>query len=510
VADIGPMTLCSPSLLAMAVLSPLDPGSWITGYWSDSSVKWTAHAIAAGVPEDGYTVNALSGNSSSSIAGESNLTVKDGPDVVEINTGKITAAFAKTGNTLVHEIKTSNGQVVGQNGKLILRSQSSVFDDEDKQGQPPTNYFNFESKIDNVTVTKDNTARALVTVRGDHRQVKAANSSAPAHKDWLPFVVRFYLYANSESIRIVHSLIFDGVPASDFVRGIGLRFDVPLDDEFYDRHVRIAGVDGGIHNEAVRGITGLRRDPGQAVRTAQYEGKKTPPTRVSSRLKWIPTWNDYSLTQLCSDGFTLKKRTKAGQSWINIPGSTRAGGLAYLGGATKGGLALGLRNFWKQYPSQLDISNAATDVGSLTVWLYSPAAQPQDTRPIHDGLGEGGYADQLDALEITYEDWEGGYDSPYGVAKTSELFLFGFDSTPESDTLATLAEHMSSPPVLVADRDHIAQSEALGTYWQSPENSSASSQTIEDHLDFLTKFYQGQVSQRKWHGFWDHGDVMHT
>jgi hypothetical protein len=97
------------------------------------------------------------------------------------------------------------------------------------------------------------------------------------------------------------------------------RFEVPLEDEFYDRHIRIDVVDGGILNEAVPGITGLRRDPGQAVRTAQCEGKKTPAletwdTRVSSRLKWIPTWNDYSLTQLSSDGFTLKKRTKAGQS----------------------------------------------------------------------------------------------------------------------------------------------------------------------------------------------------
>jgi hypothetical protein len=352
-----------------------------------------------------------------------------------------------------------------------------VFDDEDKQGQPVTDFLNFESNIDNVTVSRGNTARALVTVRGDHRQVNAGNSSAPSHKDWLPFVVRFYPYADSESIRIVHSLIYDGAPA--------------------------------------RGITGLRRDPGQAVRTAQYQGKKTPAldtwdTRVSSRLKWIPTWNDYSLTQLSSDGFTLKKRTKAGQSWINIPGSTRAGGLAYLGGATKGGLALGLRNFWKQYPSQLDISNAATDVGSITVWLYSPAARPLDTRPFHDGLGEEKFADQLDALEITYEDWEGGYDSPHGIAKTSELFLFGFESTPESDTLAALTEYIDSPAVLVADRDHIAKSEALGTYWQSPKNSSASSQTIENNLNFLTKFYQGQVTQRKWYGFWDHGDVMHT
>jgi hypothetical protein len=187
--------------------------SWITGYWSDSSVKWTAHAIAAGVPEDSCTVNALSKNSTSSIAGGSQLTVKNQADSIEISTGRITATFAKTGNALVREIKTTNGQVIGQNGKLVLRSQSSVFDDEDKHGQPAINYFNFESNIDNVTVSKDNTARALLTVRGIHRQAGAGNSSAPAHKDWLPFVVRFYLYANSESIRIVHSLIYDGVPA---------------------------------------------------------------------------------------------------------------------------------------------------------------------------------------------------------------------------------------------------------------------------------------------------------
>lgn len=492
--------------------------SWITGYWSDGSVKWTAHATTAGALADEYTVNAFSKDSRTSESVPStNLTVADSSDAIEIDTGKISVMFPKAGSILVQEIKTPNGQVVGQHGRLILRSQSAVFDDEDGKGQPLIHYFNFESKIHNITVSNHNLARALVTVRGDHQQISVGNSStsAPEHKNWLPFVIRFYLYAGSESIRIVHSLIFDGVPETDFVRGIGLRFDVPLGDEYYDRHIRIAGVDGGMLNEAVQGITGLRRDPGEAVRMAQYEGKKTPAldtwdSRVSSRLNRIPTWNDYSLTQMSSDGFILKKRTQAGQSWINIPGGTRAGGLAYLGGATKGGLAVGLRDFWKQYPSQLDISNAATDLGSITMWLYSPSAQPLDTRRFHNGLGEQDYADQLDALEITYEDWEGGYDTPYGVAKTSELFLFGFENTPGSDTLATLTEYINSPPVLVADRDHIARSEALGTYWQHPKNSSASAQIIEDHLNFLTDFYQGQVEQRRWYGFFDHGDVMHT
>ena len=195
------------------------------------------------------------------------------------------------------------------------------------------------SKITEVTVNEQASVRALVTVRGNHTVQDGGN-----HEDWLPFVLRFYLYANSDSIRLVHSLVFDGAANEDLITGVGIRFSVPLEgEEQYDRHVRFAGVDGGLISEAVQGITGLRRDPGAVVRTAQVDGDVLPDTstwdvRVSSRLRWIPTWGDYSLSQLSSDGFTLKKRTKAGQSWVSVGGGTRSGGLAYLGGATKVGL----------------------------------------------------------------------------------------------------------------------------------------------------------------------------
>jgi hypothetical protein len=229
--------------------------------------------------------------------------------------------------------------------------------------------------------------------------------------------------------------------------------------------VRIAGVDGGLLSEAVKGITGLRRDPGEAVRDAQFNGEATPSTdtwdtRVSSRLHWIPDWNDYTLSQLSPDGFTLKKRTKPGQSWVNIQGSTRSGGLAYLGGATRGGLAVGLRNFWKHYPVGLDIRNAATDTGEVTAWLYSPEAQPLDLRPYHDGLGQETYEDELDALEITYEDWEEGFNTPYGIARTNELYIYAFEQTPPQEKLSDLVEHTNNPPVLYAEPEYVHETKA--------------------------------------------------
>jgi hypothetical protein len=465
-------------------------------------------------PASEYVITAFTSNKSTTFPSKrqhDGINTHDNGGEIIVSTGKITAVFPKRGNILVSSIKRDN-KIVGTNGRLVLRSQSGTPDD-DEDGKPTSiNYFSFASKISNITVSKNNIARTLVTVHGIHTV-----SGQDVHNDWLPFVVRFYLYANSEAIRIIHTIIYDGDATKDFISGIGLRFDIPLaGEELYNRHVRVAGVDGGLLHEAVQGITGLRRDPGAAVRTAQYNGTATPDnstwdSRVTSRLQWIPSWSDYRLTQLSSDGFNLKKRTKAGQSWVKIPSGTRSGGLAYLGGATVGGLAIGLRDFWKKYPTSLDIANAATDTGSITLWLYSPQAGPMDLRPYHDGLGEDTYAKQLDALEITYEDYENGYNTPYGIGRTNELYVYAFGSTPSPDTLAKLVSHTNNPPVLSPEPAHIRDSKAIGSYWNVPGAvATAQAQTIESNMDFLIKFYEKQIEQRRWYGFWDHGDIMHT
>ncbi|KAF2023176.1 hypothetical protein EK21DRAFT_95122 [Setomelanomma holmii] len=423
--------------------------SWATAYWPDGSLKWTGHALGATenppaeytiTPSNPGTMNAsrLRRQSTGSVQ------VHDDGEEVAVSTGKITVTFPKTGDALIKSITTGN-KTVGVNGRLILRSQTGTPDDAEDGKPTNIDYFAFVSKVQNVTVSKDNTARVLVTVSGSHTV-----DGEGSHSDWLPFTVRFYLYANSEAIRIIHIIIYDGQSKQDFIAGIGLRFDVLLaGEELYNRHVRIAGVEGGLLREAVQGVTGLRRDPGAGVRSAQFNGSITPgkgtwDTQVTSRLQWIPAWNDYRLTQLSPGGFNLMKRTKAGQGWVKIPGGTRSGGLVYLGGATVGGLALGLRDFWKKYPTSPDISKAATDTGSITLWLYSPQAAPMDVRPYQDGLGE--------------------------------------DTT-----------------------------RAIGTYWDVPGVvDTAAAEKIESNMEFLIKFYGDQVEQRRWYGFWDHGDIIHT
>ncbi|GAB7361069.1 hypothetical protein MBLNU230_g1109t1 [Neophaeotheca triangularis] len=482
--------------------------TWPTAYWPDGSIKWTAHAIAASnTTFDEYTINVSSdgGSAHASSDNHGGVTVTQNDDYVEVDTGSIAAKFPKSGHSIISEIMSSSGNVIGENGRLVLQHKSEF------AGRDVTH---FESNILDVTVQEESgPVRALVTVKGNHT---VQGDSGDSHAPWLPFQLRFYMYANSEAIRVVHSVIYDGDQNSDFIAGLGLRFDVPLNDKLYNRHVRIANQEGGFLSEAVLGITGLRRDPGEEIRDAQIEGVPLPPEeewdeRVTSRLQWIFPWKEYSLDQLSPDGFTMDKRVDTQWGRVKIAGGTRAGGLAYLGGATSGGLALGLRDFWQQYPVSLDIRNATDDAGELTLWLYSPKAEPMDLRPYHGVAGQETFEDQLDALDITYEDYQPGWDTPYGNAKTHELYIFGFESTPSTDHLADLTENMHDPPVLVAEPGYMASTEALGDYWYTlPNVTSEATQEIEGNLQFLMDFYMRQVEDHRWYGWWDYGDVMHT
>lgn len=509
--------------------------SWNTAYWPDGSIKWTGHALPGLSPyPTSVSVDCVRSPPSSS-ADSSEETPFQGQTVTPIrlvlsseailvDTGKIRVVFPKSGASIVEKIEHSHsGKVVAENGHLVLRSQTSL-QSEDEEAESSTTTYALRGQVSKAEVENSGPVRVVVRIEGEHQQLPVTNQRQPSAPGWLPFILRFYLYANSESVRIVHTIIYDQDPESHYIRGIGVRFHVPLEGEHsYNRHVRFAGVHGGIFGEAVQGVTGLWKDPGSEVRRAQVCGQTTPDFKnwnpaFQSRLQWIPHWNDFTLTQLSADGFTMKKRTKAGHSWVNIPGGTKADGLAYLGGANNGGLAVGMRHFWERYPTQIDVRNADANRGEITMWLYSPVAEPLDMRPYHDGLGQETYDEQLDALQITYEDWEPGTATPYGIGRTNELYLHVFASTPDNKTLSELVKDMQNPGTLFAQSEHIYQTKAFGNYWtpfssvHSPDNHTPSPAKTEilRNLEFLFDFYKTQISQRRWYGFWDHGDIMHT
>ena len=467
--------------------------SWPLACWPDGTLKWTGHALPADAPA-AESFELLPGTL---VASAKPLAVTETAGAIEIDTGIIKVSVAKSGRELI-PLVTRDGREILRHGRLVMLRQD--------QPAPAAAPEPFEGEISKVTLEQNGPVRAVVRIEGRH--------ASATGRTWLPFIVRLYLYAGGESIRALHTIIFDGDEQKDFISGLGLRLGVPLSDAHYDRHVRFAGEEAGLFAEAVQGLTGLRRDPGRAVRDAQLAGHRCPPqsewsAAVVKGLKYIPVWGDYTLAQLSADGFEIRKRTKPGYTWIKSASGRRAGGTGYLGGPS-GGVAFGLRNFWQSYPAQFDIRGASGDEAEVTLWFWSPEAAPMDLRGYHDGMGEDTYAKQTEGLDITYEDFEPGFDKPEGVARTSELFLWALPVTPSRERLVELAAAVRTPPVLVCRPEYYHAAGVFGGIWNLPDRSSPPKARIEDQLDFNFAYYLKQQAQHRWFGFWNYGDVMHT
>ncbi|NUT04608.1 MAG: Tat pathway signal sequence domain protein [Hamadaea sp.] len=476
--------------------SPVPVQSWPLAYWPDGTLKWSAHATAVQTPADSYTLAA-----GTPAAPTTAVTVTDQESYLDVDTGVIRARIRKRGRELISQIWRGDVEIA-RKGTLVNLRQDHIEEDEEKAAPRDR----FESDIHTVTVEQSGPIRAVVRIEGTHTNERG--------KSWLPFTVRLYFYAGAENIRMMHTFVYDRDGSRDYIAGLGVRFRVPMRDAAYDRHVRFVGDGHGMLTEAVKGITGLRRDPGATVRAAQVAGTKLadPSTwdqRVTTRLQYIPEWGDYTLSQLSADGYTLKKRTKKGYGWIGVDQGRRAAGVAYVGGVS-GGFAFGLRDFWQRHPTQLDIREAHTEEAEVTVWLWSPQAEPMDMRFYHDGMGQDTYPEQLEGLNITYEDYEPEFGTPYGIARTSELTFWALAATPAATRLADIADQVRTPPQLINPVAHLVSSKVFGGLFAPVDRSHPVKAVIEDHLDFLFGFYQRQVEQRHWYGFWDYGDIMHT
>ncbi|UUA74194.1 exo-rhamnogalacturonan lyase family protein [Cellvibrio sp. QJXJ] len=475
--------------------------TWVMATWPDGSVKWTGHATAAGQAL-GQTFHIekseLKGRAPKA---KHSVTIGESGKKLLIDTGVIRCVVNTQGEVIIDEITRAKKTLL-QNAQFIGQRQNQT----EADGEQPLQVEHFSAQIQQADIEQRGPLRAVVKLSGMHR---TANG-----REWLPFSLRLYFHAGGDAVRISHSFIFDGDEQQDFIRALGLRFDVLQRDETYNRHVRFVGEGNGLWAESPQGITGLRRDPGKAVREAQINGVATPALntwdkRVSERLQFIPVWNDYSLSQVNANGFSIKKRTKAGHAWIDVDQGKRASGVAYVGGAS-GGVLFGMRDFWQLHPTQIDIRNAGTPTAQATMWIWSPDAPPMDLRFYHDGMGMDTYAKQIEGLEITYEDYEPGFGSPQGIARTTDMMLYALDATPSREQCIDLADSIRTPAQIIAAPQTYLDAGVFGGLWSLPDRSTPIKKIVEDRLDWSIDFYQQQIDQRHWYGFWNYGDVMHT
>lgn len=458
--------------------------TWPLAYWPDGSMKWTGHAISAGPDLSGP----LSVSAGAAAAPGNAVRIERLAGGFEVDTGAVQCRIRGEGPAFIESLKIA-GREVARDGRLVGLLENS----SDSQAGRVVRYEDFGCQINRVTPEQQGPVRAVVRIEGVHKNRASGRA-------WLPFVLRLYFYAGVETVHMVHSFVFDGDQEKDFIRGLGMRFSVPMRQQEHNRHVRLAG-ETGMFAEPVRLIAG-RRNPAPDLYARQIAGKPVPDLDTlpgKENVAMMAVWNDYKLAQNSPDSFSIQKRTGSQSSWIQSAAGGRSPGLAFAGD-TDGGIALAMKNFWQYAPTGMEITGASTDVAELTLWLWSPDAPAMDLR--HYDTREHG-------LEASYEDIDAGFSTATGIARTTEIFLRPFREVPANEELLKLARAASRTPRLTCTPEYLHSIPVFGI-WSLPDRSTAGRKWVEDQLDQGIAFYQGQVEQRRWYGFWDYGDVMHS
>lgn len=462
-------------------------------FWPDGSVKWTAHAavFSEGAPAPRLQKGTSAWDRTDPPHG---VTVTPNSNGWAVDTGVAIWVVPSSGDRLF------GAAMAG--GRVLLNQVTGVCLHEGRSPSEATSEFEstvtvgeHRAVVTSARLETQGPLQVVVRQEGHHR--------SPDGRTWLPFILRSTFYAGQASVGLVHTLIYDGDPQVDFIKGLGLRFSVPQTGDGWNRHSVFAG-ETGVIREAAQGLM-LRQDKlHPEVYRAQHGGHAVDidavgDPRYRELVEDLAVWNDYRLSQATSDSFTLRKRTGAGCCWVDSWSGRRARGVAFAGTAGLGGVSVGMRHFWQKAPSALEIGALAAPESLVTAWLWSPDAPAMDLR----------HYDTQTHMDSSYEGFHELRATPVGVANTSELRVDLFAAFPSDDDLMAVARALESPPLLVCPPETYLEARVFGQ-WAAVDRSTPARAAVEDQLASFFSFYQNEIDQRRWYGFWNYGDVMHT
>lgn len=512
--DEGDVFPATPLQLKVNEYQDIPVDTWPLAYWPDGSVKWSGVAGVIPAGTERLTLEKASKKvKTTNKQPKASISITETPENIQVETGVLSVYIPRHGEFLIDSL-LYKGTKVGEKARLVCSTQSGPV----LENTSRVSFFHYAGEIKSVSIERAGSVRALVKLEGVHRNrnkgISTDNSNSEDdslnNREWLPFVVRLYFYAGSEQIKMVHSFIYDGDQKMDFIRSLGIRFDVPMREALYNRHVAFSCADGGVWSEPVQPLVGRRMltmpqiQDDLSLQQQQMEGKRIPPYEAFDEknrelLNDWASWNDYRLSQLTADAFSIRKRTNGDAPWIGTFSGTRSDGYAFAGDIT-GGLGLCLHDFWQSYPSSIEISDARTPVATLTAWLWSPDAEPMDLRH-YDNVAHG--------LNASYEDVQEGMSTPYGIARTTTLTLVPQGGYTGKKTFADDARQLSATSILMPTPEYLHNRRAFGI-WSLPDRSTSFRTRVEERLDAYIHFYQKAIEQNKWYGFWNYGDVMHA
>jgi hypothetical protein len=462
---------------------------WPLAYWPDGSIKWGGFAAVVPASTDQLKLDIGTIKKKQTAAME----IINNESSLQINTGVVRAIFPKTGEYLLDGLWYRDVQVGGR-ASLICKTQDHPLSEDAEQ----IRFQSYKSEIKKVEVEHVGSVRVVIKVEGVHK----ANG-----REWLPFTIRFYFYKGSDQIKMVHTFVYDGDQYKDFIQSLGVRFEVPMREALYNRHIAFSGAEGGVWSEPVQPLVGRRTltlNGDLTLQEQQMEGKRIPSydkfdAENRSLLDHWASWDGFRLSQLNADAFSIRKRATDDNPWIGTFSGNRSDGYVFAGDVS-GGLGVYLHDFWQSCPATIEVDNARKDTATLTMWLWSSDAEAMDLRH---------YDKVAHDLNASYEDVQEGLSTPYGIARTHTLTIVPQPAYPGKAGIAKMAKVLTTNSPLMCSPEYLHQQQAFGV-WSLPDYSTSFRTKIEERLNAYIDFYRNAIEQNKWYGFWNYGDVMHA
>ena len=465
--------------------------SRITAFWPDGTVKWSAHTACADELTETIEVLLKEKAGYESKDSDSGLQVKEAQSGFYVEAGNLCIHIPDAGDCLFDEVLVNGEKRAGKACPVLLLEEPIAIGS--KTGKLEKRY---QGMVEEVSLEETGPLRAVVKYRGSH-------VSSDGDKK-IPFIIRMYVGLNSSELSFTHTFLYDGDENKDFLKGIGLTFQVPLSGPMYNRHVMFEGDNGIFHETMAELLTWRPRVPSEIYK-AQMNGERlelkgSELETVEQVMQDMPFWDEYDFCQDSPSHFRIKKKTAIPDCCYldSLHGQRTMGGAAF--GGENGSVHCSIRDFWQTYPSGYTFRGLTKEEAEATIWLYSPGAEAMDFRHYTDR----GYN------QVYYEGYDYKGATPYGIASTSQYSIsFHKSMISTEEELSGFSKAVTNPPQFVGEPEYYHNLDAFG-HWSLPERKTEVEAWLEDQLDCAVQFYQNEVEQRNWYGLFNYGDFMHT
>lgn len=437
-----------------------------SAYWPDKSIKWAA--VMAKI--DSHEQLEILATESTS---DNQIKLEETAELITVDNSIMKVELSKTSDAIIEKLTYEQlGKVLG--GQRLVA----------KAGEKELSYIKTSIEIENKT-----SVRVVIKISFDILEKEARIFKND---------VRLYIYLNSEEIKYTNTLFVDEGTSSVTVTDIGIQTVAYLKEESsFNKFARFSLQDG-TYTEPFMSLATRRFMKQNMYYTRQLKAINQDidnmPEQLIEHANTNATWHNYLLKHNNSQVYNLSKSTNHNLQSVQIDeGFKSNGGFAISDGNTD--ITIVPTNFWEKYPSASEVEDLGLNQTKMTYWFNHN--QPM----VFDHYSEKHHFN-------CYEGFEFIKSSAIGIANTSEFYL-SITSTRTNAEFYNYCDDKQKAHILIADEAVYRESLAAGVYGKRRDQLSEDF-VYEQAADKMLDFYNLEVAQRSWYGYWNYGDVMHT